>query len=171
MRVVEIKDLNLKQYIEDCTGARFDKHLKMKSPFNPLDKNPSFSIFFDDNADKWKFKDFSTGYMGDIIDFDMKYNGTDYVQARKNVGLPVEKTETELEIDKVTNFIDWSIENQSFRKGDKLLGIFRYCDINNKTLYFKAKFRHQDGIKELNYFYIGEDGKVYNKRGVEYEVP
>lgn len=168
---MEIKDLDLKQYIEYCTGKKFDRHLKMKSPFNPLDKNPSFSIFFDDNANKWKFKDFSNGDMGDIIDFDMKYNGTDYVQARKNVGLPVEKTLEETEIEKVESFINWSINNQSFRKGDKLLGIFRYCDINNKTLYFKAKFRHQDGSKELNYFYIGEDGKVYNKRGIEYEVP
>ena len=168
---MEIRDLDLKQYIEDCTGQRFDKHNKIHSPFTTKDKTPSFAIYFDDNADKWKFKDFSTGETGDIIDFDMKYNGTDYVQARENVGLPLEKTETELEIDKVTNFIDWSIENQSFRKGDKLLGIFRYCDLDNKTLYFKAKLRHQDGSKELTYFYIGEDGKVYNKRGVEYEVP
>lgn len=168
---MEIKDLNLKQYIEECTGARFDKHLKMKSPFNPLDKNPSFSIFFDDNADKWKFKDFSTGDMGDILDFDMKFNGTDYEQARKNVGLPIEKTIEETEIEKVEKYINWSINNQAYRKGDRLLGIFRYCDSNNNTLYFKAKFRHQDGSKELTYFYIGEDGKVYNKRGVEYEVP
>ena len=109
--------------------------------------------------------------MGDIIDFDMKYNGTDYVQARKNVGLPVEKTIEETETEKVESFINWSINNQSFRKGQKLLGIFRYCDTENKTLYFKAKFRHKDGSKELNYFYIGEDGKVYNKRGIEYEVP
>ena len=171
MEIKEISDIDLKQYIENCTGQRFDKHLKMKSPFNTLDKNPSFSIHYDDNARKWKFKDFSTGDYGDIVDFDMKYNGTDYVQARANVGLPVEKTESELEIDKVESFINWSIENQAFRKGDKLLGIFRYCDVNNKTLYFKAKFRHADGSKELNYFYIGEDGKVYNKRGVEYEVP
>jgi 5S rRNA maturation endonuclease (ribonuclease M5) len=168
---MDIKDLDLKQYIENCTGQRFDKHFRMKSPFNPLDKNPSFYIRYDDNAGKWKFTDFSQDMSGDIIDFDMKYNGTDYVQARKNVGLPVEKTIEETEIDKVENFINWSIENQSFRKGDKLLGIFRYCDANNKTLYFKAKFKHQDGSKELNYFYIGENGKVYNKRGIEYEVP
>ena len=168
---MEIKDLDLKQYIENCTGQRFNKCLKINSPFNPLDKNPSFSIYFDDNANKWMFKDFSSGDMGDIIDFDMKYNGTDYVQARKNVGLPVEKTIEETETEKVESFINWSINNQSFRKGQKLLGIFRYCDKENKTLYFKAKFRHKDGSKELNYFYIGEDGKVYNKRGIEYEVP
>lgn len=168
---MEIKDLDLKEYIERCTGQRFDKHNKIHSPFTTKDKTPSFAIYFDDNADKWKFKDFSTGETGDIIDFDMKYNGTDYVQARENVGLPLEKTETELEIDKVTNFIDWSIENQSFRKGDKLLGIFRYCDENNKTLYFKAKFRHSDGSKELAYFFIDEEGKVKNKRGLDYELP
>ena len=168
---MEIKDLDLKQYIENCTGQRFNKCLKINSPFNPLDKNPSFSIYFDDNANKWMFTDFSTGKHGDIIDFDMEYNGTDYAQARKNVGLPVEKTLEETELEKVENYINWSIENTERRKGQKLLGIFRYCDAENNTLYFKAKFKHSDGSKELNYFYIGEDGKVYNKRGIEYEVP
>ena len=168
---MEIKDLDLKQYIEDCTGQRFNKNLKINSPFNPLDKTPSFSIYFDDNANKWMFTDFSTGKHGDILDFDMEYNGTDYVQARENVGLPVEKTLEETELEKVESYINWSIENLERRKGQKLLGIFRYCDTDNNTLYFKAKFKHQDGSKELNYFYIGEDGKVYNKRGIEYEVP
>ena len=57
MKALEIKDLDLKQYIENCTGQRFNKCLKINSPFNPLDKNPSFSNNVDDNANKKKFTD------------------------------------------------------------------------------------------------------------------
>ena len=67
MKALEIKDLDLKQYIENCTGQRFDKYLKIKSPFNALDKNPSFSIYVDDNANKWRFTDCSAGRHGDIL--------------------------------------------------------------------------------------------------------
>ncbi|MDF2881530.1 MAG: primase-like protein [Clostridiaceae bacterium] len=168
---MEIQDLDLKEYIEHCTGQKFDRHFKMKSPFNPLDANPSFSIYYDDNAGKWKFKDFSKDISGDIIDFDMQYNGTDYVQARANVGLPIEKSESELEIEKIEEYINWSINNQSFRKGQQLLGIFRFADENNVAKYYKAKFKKVDGSKELAYFSIGADGKIYNKRNFDYELP
>jgi 5S rRNA maturation endonuclease (ribonuclease M5) len=168
---MDIQDLDLKEYIENCTGQKFDRHFKMKSPFNPLDANPSFSIYYDDNAGKWKFKDFSKDISGDIIDFDMQYNGTDYAHARANVGLPIEKSKAELEIEKIEEYINWSINNQNFRKGQQLLGIFRFADENNVAKYYKAKFKKVDGSKELAYFSIGTDGKIYNKRNFDYELP
>ncbi|NFH81790.1 DNA primase, partial [Clostridium botulinum] len=168
---MEIKDLNLKEFIENETGYKFNRQLKINSPFNTADKTPSFAIYYDDNADKWKFKDFSTGSVGDIIDFCMQYKDLDYVQAREYLGLSVEKTENEIEIDKIEQYINWSIENQSFRKGQKLLGIFKFVDENNVVKYYKAKFRKPNGSKELTYFSIGEDGKVYNKRNLDYELP
>ena len=75
---MEIKDIDLKQLIEEETGLKFNRSNKINSPFNPLDKNPSFAIFFDANAGKMKFKDFSTGETGDACDFIMKYKNIDY---------------------------------------------------------------------------------------------
>ena len=55
---MEIRDLDLKQFIESETGMRFNKANKINSPFNAADKTPSFSIYFDRNNNKWKFRRF-----------------------------------------------------------------------------------------------------------------
>ena len=102
-----IQDIELKELIEDETGERFNKEKKIHSPFNTRDKNPSFSIYYNSNAGKWCFKDFSTGLHGDCVDFIMKHKNMDYKQARKYLGIPVEKTEQELRGDKVKKYIKW----------------------------------------------------------------
>jgi len=168
---MEIQDLDLKTFIENETGCRFNRQLKINSPFNPSDKTPSFAIHYDDNAGKWKFKDFSTGESGDIIDFCMKYKNMNYMESRQYLGLSAEKSAEELNIEKVKKYINWSINNQDFRKNQILIGVFRFEDSNNSTVYYKGKFRNKDGSKELSYFSIDNDGQVKNKRNYDFELP
>lgn len=162
----DIADIDLKQVIEDLTGEKFNRENKMHSPFKQ-ENTPSFSIYFDSNANKYKFKDFSTGKQGDAVDFVMEYKSCSYKEARTYLGLEVEKTENEVWEDKIRSYIDWQL--QDIKQGYTLLGIFTFVDENNKPLYAKAKFLKPDGKKETPYYCI-ENGKVANKRGTD-EVP
>ena len=163
----EIQDIDLKSLIEQETGQRFNKNKKICSPFTN-EKTPSFAVYFDSNANKQKFKDFSnSGKQGDALDFIMQFKNYSWNQAREYLGLEVEKTESELFEDKVREYIDWQL--QDFKKGYKLLGLFTFVDENNNPIYCKAKFLKQDGKKETPYYHI-ENGKVLNSRGHD-EVP
>ena len=157
MRTIE--EIDLKQLIENETGDRFNRAGKIKSPFNPADDTPSFSVYFNSNLNKWKFKDFSTGKEGDALDFIQAYKNYDYVQAREYLGMEVEKTEAENFEDKVRSYIDYQL--QSFRKGQKLLGIFTFVDRNNNPIYCKAKFLKADGKKDISYYSIDENNQVF----------
>ena len=161
-----INDIDLKQVIEDLTGERFNREKKIHSPFKQ-ENTPSFTIYFDSNSNKYKFKDFSTGKQGDALDFVMEYKSCSYQEARVYLGLEVEKAENELWEDKIRSYIDWQL--QDMKRGYTLLGIFTFVDENNKPLYAKAKFLKPDGKKETPYYCI-ENGKVTNKRGAD-EVP
>lgn len=163
----ELQDIDLKQVIEDLTGEHFNRDNKINSPFTN-EKTPSFAVYFDSNANKQKFKDFSnSGKNGDALDFVMEYKNYSWNQAREYLGLEVEKTESENFEDKIKEFID--IQLQDFKKGYKLLGIFTFVDQNNNPIYSKAKFLKPDGKKETPYYSI-QDGKVVNKRLYD-EVP
>ena len=142
---------------------------KSVSPFNAADKTPSFSIYFDRNNNKWKFKDFSNGEQGDILDFCMKYKGLNPRDARKYLGLTVESTDEENQIKKITGYINWQIEHQDHMKGRSIKGIFPFTDANNNIVYFKVKFDCENGKKQIGYYHIKED-KVINKRGTEEEM-
>lgn len=164
-----INDINLKELIEKETGQRFVKD-KIFSPFK-AEKTASFSIYFDSNANKMKFKDFATGKQGDVFDFLREFKNLDYTQARKYLGLEVEKTEEEKNIDKIKNYIEWQIGHLDGYFNCKCIGIFQYVDENNKSLYYKAKIIKPDGKKFTPYYNIRKDGKVENKRGVDKELP
>ena len=166
---MEINEIDLKEFIEKETGQFFNKQLKIKSPFTN-EKTPSFSIYFDKNNNKWKFKDFSSGKSGDILDFCMQYKDMNYKDAREYIGAPLEKTPVEEEQENLQGYIEWSINNQDHRKGQKLIGLFRFEDENNNTLYYKAKFLKPDGKKDMTYFSFDENKKVKNKRNHD-EVP
>lgn len=163
-----INDINLKELIEKETGQRFVKD-KIFSPFK-AEKTASFSIYFDSNANKMKFKDFATGKQGDVFDFLREFKNLDYTQARKYLGLEVEKTEEEKNIDKIKNYIEWQIGHLDGYFNCKCIGIFQYVDENNKPLYYKAKIVRPDGKKFTPYYSI-QKGKVENKRGLSEEVP
>ncbi|MDS0525477.1 CHC2 zinc finger domain-containing protein [Clostridium sp. SHJSY1] len=163
----ELQDIDLKELIEVETLEVFNRENKIHSPFSSKDKTPSFSVYYDSNANKMKFKDFSSGEQGDAIDFIMKFKNMDHKAAREYLGLDVEKTAIEIEEDKIKNFVKWQLENN--KKGFKPLGIFTFVDKNNEPLYYKVKFIKSDGKKETPYYHI-ENGQVINKRGAD-EIP
>ena len=165
-----IEEIDLKSVIENEVGRLFNRENKMCSPFNPTDGTPSFGIYFDSNNNKWKYKDFSTNEpSGDAIDFIMKFRNLDYNQAREWLGIEVEKTDRELEIDKVKSYIEWQINNRSDFKAYRLIGLFQFVDKDNNPLYYKAKILKPNGKKITPYYHV-EDNKVINKRGHD-EVP
>ena len=82
-----IQNIDLKELIEYETGERFNKEGKIHSPFNPGDKNPSFSIYYNADAGKCCFKDFSTGEYGDCVDFIKKHKNMTDRQAREYLGI------------------------------------------------------------------------------------
>lgn len=160
---VEVSDIDLRQAIEDITGQKFNKENKILSPFSN-EKTPSFAIYFDSNNNKWKFKDFSSGKNGDAIDFVKEVKGISYNEAREYLGLTIEKSEQEKQIERVQGFIDWQIKKFGWK--DKLIGLFPFTNDKGKIAYFKAKFKDNEGKKRLSYYHI-EDDKVVNKRGSE----
>jgi len=163
---VEIQDIDLKDLIEKETVERFNKQGYIKCPFHN-EKTPSLSIKFFPDANKYKFKCFGCSASGDAIDFIMQLKGMDYVKAREYLGLEVEKTVQEEQVDKVKGYIDW--EFTKHRSGQELLGIFAFTNKVGETVYFKAKFMDKTGKKSLSYYHI-ENDKVINKRGSE-ELP
>lgn len=165
---MEIQDINLRQVIEDLTGEKFNRDKKIHSPFNPADKTPSFGIYFNSNQNKWMYKDFSTGDVGDGIDFVMKYKNCNYNEARQYLGLEVEKSVTEDFEETIKEFVRKQVTKGN-KQGYKPLGVFVFVDEDNKPIYAKVKFLKPDGKKETPYYHI-ENGQVINNRSHE-EVP
>ncbi|NFF59833.1 DNA primase [Clostridium botulinum] len=163
---MELQDINLKQLIETETGERFNKQGYIKCPFHS-EKTPSLKVKFNSNTNKDSFKCFGCDVFGDSIDFIMKYKNLSYKEAREYLGLEVEYTEAELQEEKIKNYIDWELSK--FRKGQKLLGIFKYVNEKNEIVYFKGKFKLEDGKKQLSYYHL-EGDKVKASRGSE-ELP
>lgn len=165
---MEIQGINLREVIEDLTGEKFNRDKKIHSPFNPGDKTPSFSIYFNSNQNKWMYKDFSTDKVGDAIDFVMEFKNCSYTDARKHLGLEVEKSVTEDFEETIRKYVRKQVSNGN-KQGYKLLGVFVFVDADNKPIYAKVKFLKPDGKKETPYYHI-ENGQVINNRGYD-EVP
>jgi len=163
---VELQDINLMELIESETGSRFNREGYICCPFH-ADKTPSLSVKFFPDANKQRFKCWGCNEQGDAIDFISKLNNKSYIEAREYLGLEVTKSNDESLEDKVKDYIEWQLQNN--KRGCKLLGLFKFVDINNKAIYWKAKFRKPDGKKETPYYHI-EGDKVINNRGSD-EVP
>jgi len=164
---LELTDLRLKELVERETGEKFNREGFIKCPFHN-EKTPSLSVKFYPDKNKEKFKCFGCDASGDVIDFISKYKDLDYPKAREYLGIPLEKTETELLEEKVKDFINWELTK--YREGQELLGIFTFVDEKNKPLYYKAKFMdHKDGKKKHGYYHLEEE-KVKANRGHD-EIP
>ncbi|MDU7214528.1 CHC2 zinc finger domain-containing protein [Clostridium sp.] len=163
---MELQDIDLKELIESETGSRFNRDGYICCPFH-ADKTPSLSVKFFPDANKQRFKCWGCNEQGDAIDFISKLNNKSYIEAREYLGLEVTKSNDESLEDKVKDYIEWQLQNN--KRGCKLLGLFKFVDINNKAIYWKAKFRKPDGKKETPYYHI-EGDKVINNRGSD-EVP
>ncbi|MDU4728169.1 CHC2 zinc finger domain-containing protein, partial [Clostridium sp.] len=154
---MELQDINLMDLIESETGSRFNREGYICCPFH-ADKTPSLSVKFFPDANKQRFKCWGCNEQGDAIDFISKLNNKSYIEAREYLGLEVTKSNDESLEDKVKDYIEWQLQNN--KRGYKLLGLFKFVDINNKAIYWKAKFRKPKGCKDLSVINT-ENMKVY----------
>lgn len=163
---MELQDTDLRILIENETGEKFNRQGYIKCPFHS-EKTPSLRVRFNPDTNKDFFKCFGCSECGDAIDFIIKYKNIDYIAAKEYLGLEVEKTEKELQEEKVKGYIDWELSK--FREGQKLLGIFKFVNERDEIVYFKAKFANGEGKKQLSYYHL-EGEKVIAKRGAD-ELP
>jgi len=164
---MEVEDIDLKALMELETGTRFNKEHAMCCPFHG-EKSPSMKVKFFSNANKEKYKCFGCGEVGDAIDFISKFKNINYIEARKYLGLTVEKSITEELSEKVESFIKWELGK--YRAGQELLGLFPFVDADNKLAYIKAKFQdHKENKKKCGYYHL-EGEKVVANRGCD-EIP
>ncbi|MCB2309004.1 CHC2 zinc finger domain-containing protein [Clostridium estertheticum] len=164
---MEVQDINLKELIERETGNRFNKKHAICCPFH-TDKSPSMKIKFFSNKNKETYKCFGCGAVGDAIDFITNYKNIEYIEARKYLGLSIEKSITEDLKGKVLSFIDWELGK--YRHDQVLQGLFPFMDENNKLAYFKAKFQDNIENKKKCGYYHFEGEKIVATRGIE-EIP
>ena len=166
MRKTEICDIDLKTLIESETGSRFNREHAISCPFH-ADKTPSLKVKFLSDANKERYKCYGCGAEGDAVDFIMNTKNMNYPQAREYLGIPLEKTIQEKEIDRIKDRIEWEFKTLDYRQGMELLGVFSFVDRDNKLMYYKAKFKALDGKKSLSYYHINSEDKVANKRNGE----
>lgn len=160
---MDIEDIDLKSLIETETGQRFNREKKICCPFHN-EKTPSFAVKFLSDANKERYKCYGCGEEGDAVDFIMKTKNMEYPQAREYLGIPLEKTIQEKQIDEIRGYIDWELKTTDFKKGYKLLAIFNFVDKDNNPVYYKAKFMKPDGKKASSYYHLDNEDKVKNKR-------
>ncbi|MCB2308848.1 CHC2 zinc finger domain-containing protein [Clostridium estertheticum] len=164
---MEVQDIGLKELIERETGNRFNKEHAICCPFHN-EKSPSMKVKFFSNKNKETYKCFGCGAVGDAIDFVTNFKNIEYIEARKYLGLTVEKSITEDLKDKVISFIKWEIGK--YREGQELQGLFPFMDADNKLAYFKAKFQdNKDNKKKCGYYHLDGE-KVVANRGID-EIP
>lgn len=165
----EIQDINLKQTIEDETGEKFNREGYICCPFHN-EKTPSMSVKFIPNANKERYHCWGCEAKGDAIDFIIKYKNMTYDKAREYLGLSMEKTERELQFDKILSRIDWDIKNTEYKQGYKFLGLFEFVNEQNEIVYYKAKFLKPNGKKASSYYRFSGDKIINNRDGIE-ELP
>lgn len=165
----ELQDIDLKALIEQETGQRFNKDNKICSPFTN-ENTPSFAIYFNSNANKWNFKDFSnSGKQGDALDFIMEYKNLGHKEAREYLGMEVTRTPIEEFKSIIEDYVSKQVKSGN-KKGYEPLGTFVFVDKDNNPIYAKVKFLKPDKKKETPYYSI-QNGQVVNKRQPIEEVP
>jgi len=155
--------------------------VKIKSLFNPVDKNPSMYIFFSSN-NTYRYKDFSTGKTGDALDLvkEMFKLGTrgetahkiiqDYSEFIKNnkgtYDIHEFKKRNKFKVTDFTTRAWTNLDERFWTKffiGSKILDFFNVVPLNDYTLQ-----KEEDGttreliIKGNNlYGYFRKDGALY----------
>jgi len=163
---LDINDIDLKSLIESETGNRFNRSGMIFCNFHK-DKTPSMKVKFLSNANKERYKCYGCGEEGDAVDFICKTKNMGYPEAREYLGIPLEKTTQELQVNRIKERVEWEIQTYDYRKGMKLLGVFSFVDKDNNPMYYKVKCIGTDGKKSLSYYHIDADNKVQNKRNGE----
>ena len=153
-------ETDLKDLIENETGKRFNKN-KMCCPFHS-EKTPSFTI--KKYSDKDRYYCFGCGAKGDEIDFVMKYKNMTYIEACNYLGIELDPATKEIysNIEKVEK-VAKNIKDLTFIK------LYSFTGSDSKVLYFKAKFKDNEGNKQCRYYHLN-NGNVEFSRG-HIEVP
>lgn len=165
--------LNLK---EKLTG----QDVKMLSVFNPKDRVPSMFVYFDTSSDKYKFKDFSSGYQGGHINlvkylYNLDTSGalakitSDYESYVKDNG---KRAEVALKIQDKYKVVDYEIRHwtnldeaywSKYKIGSKLLEYYEVAPLE----FFKMEkeeenetISHRFSSKYI-YGYFRKDGSLY----------
>ena len=152
-------DIDLKQLIENETGEKFNNSYKIKCPFHN-EKTASLSIKKDNSY--WKC--FGCGCGGDAIDFIKEYRNMNYIDACNYLGIELDPINKEI----YTNFE--KVENIAKKTKDlTFIKLYSFTGADNKILYYKAKFKDNEGNKQCRYYHI-ENGNVMFNRGHK-EIP
>lgn len=165
---MNIDNISLKDIIEIETGDKFSKSGLIKCPFHN-DNTPSLSVKFYPNINKEIYKCFGCNSSGDVVKFISNLRGKNYNESKEYLGITtnISNDEDSL-INKINEYISWEIS--TFRKGQTLIGIYKFVDTKNKLLYFKGKFLEKESMKKKYSYYHFKDGKVFCSRGTQ-EVP
>jgi len=150
--------------------------VKIKSMFNPNERTPSMSIYYDVKNNTYKFKDFSSGKGGDAVNLikelnQLKYHQAcqmiietynDYVLKNKAYCSDEFKQQSKYKIDKVINR-GWTTQDQyfwtQFNIGSKLLEKYHVKPIEYYTM---TKDENEICIRgNYLYGYYKEDGSLY----------
>lgn len=165
----EIQDIDLKALIEEETGEKFSREGYIKCPFHN-EKTPSMSVKFIPNANKERYHCWGCESKGDAIDFIMNFKNVGYDQAREVLGISVEKTERELQFDKILSRIDWDVKNTEYKQGYEFLALFEFVNEQNEIVYYKAKFLKPNGKKASSYYRFSGDKIINNREGIK-DIP
>lgn len=159
-----------------CCDVLTGQNVKIKSVFNPNDKNPSMFVYVNPTG-RYKFKDFSTGAQGDHIDLVAELFGITRVQAINKIMEDFSKnntgdTETRIIKREIFKIEDYSMRHwtdydakfwQKYQIGSALLKHYNVQPLESYT-YSKSKgteIRYSKIAKNYTYGYFKEDGSLY----------
>lgn len=163
--------LNLEETLEG-------QSIKIKSIFNKDDNDPSMILFFSDEEQIYRFKDFSSGNYGDAVDIVLKlYNLSDRQNGYRKI-LELFKNDTEIpnyintaakEVREVNKFTirKWTNADAEFWKQFGIGGSF-LKNYNIKPLgEYTITITKEDAVEEMNfaqnmcYGYFNNAGELY----------
>lgn len=169
------------EYYLNLTEKLTGQDVKIKSAFNPVDKNPSMYIFLS-NSTVYRYKDFSSGKTGDALDlvqelFKLSTRGETAHKIMQDYGkfiLTHDEDYSARDFKKkakyqVVDFTERAWTNidekfwTKFHIGSKLLEFYKVAPLLNYTI----KKEEDDQVKEItiksnnSYGYFRKDGTLY----------
>jgi hypothetical protein len=169
------------EYYLNLTEKLTGQDVKIKSAFNPVDKNPSMYIFLS-NSTVYRYKDFSSGKTGDALDlvqelFKLSTRGETAHKIMQDYGkfiLTHDEDYNARDFKKkakyqVVDFTERAWTNidekfwTKFHIGSKLLEFYKVAPLLNYTI----KKEEDDQVKEItiksnnSYGYFRKDGTLY----------